>query len=100
MNRFPNFVSPGSGATCCRTNASYLILAGFVHSCPATTGAPRGAARAAAMTTYPTVDESRDRLHRAGWSVAEIAPATAWGVSGANGENPLEARGARQAEAQ
>jgi hypothetical protein len=24
------------------------------------------------MSTYPTVDESGDRLHRAGWSVGEI----------------------------
>jgi hypothetical protein len=25
------------------------------------------------MPSYPTVDESRDRLHRAGWSVGETA---------------------------
>jgi hypothetical protein len=28
--------------------------------------------------TYPGVDESRDRLHRAGWSVGETATATRW----------------------
>jgi hypothetical protein len=30
------------------------------------------------MPTFPTVDESRDRLHRAGWSVGEIATAAEW----------------------
>jgi hypothetical protein len=51
------------------------------------------------MSPYPSVDESRDRLHRAGWSVGEIASAAAWVVSGANGENILDARGRTQAEA-
>jgi hypothetical protein len=39
------------------------------------------------MRRYPSVDESRDRLHRAGWSVGEIATATHWQVDGGNGEN-------------
>jgi hypothetical protein len=30
------------------------------------------------MGEFPGVDESRDRLHRAGWSVGEIASATRW----------------------
>jgi hypothetical protein len=51
------------------------------------------------MSTHPTVDESRDRLHRAGWSVGEIATASTWVITGSNGENLLEARGATQAEA-
>jgi hypothetical protein len=33
------------------------------------------------MATYPTVDESRDRLHRAGWSVGEMATAADWVVT-------------------
>jgi hypothetical protein len=48
---------------------------------------------------FPTVDESRDRLHRAGWSVGEIATAACWVVSGTNGQNLLRAEGAGQAEA-
>jgi hypothetical protein len=51
------------------------------------------------MATYPSVDKSRDRLHRAGWSVGEFATATAWIVTGANGENVLEAWGATQRKA-
>jgi hypothetical protein len=27
------------------------------------------------MVSFPSVDESRDRLHRAGWSVGEFATA-------------------------
>jgi hypothetical protein len=27
---------------------------------------------------FPSVDESRDRLHRAGWSVGEVAGIGAW----------------------
>jgi hypothetical protein len=38
------------------------------------------------MTPYPSVDESRDRLHRAGWSVGEIASAAGWLVTGTNGD--------------
>jgi hypothetical protein len=51
------------------------------------------------MRAYPSVDESRERLHRARWSVGEIATASAWIVTGSNGENLLQARGAPQAEA-
>jgi hypothetical protein len=43
------------------------------------------------MNTYPSVDESRDRLHRAGWSVGEIATATRWLICGTNGENAIKA---------
>jgi hypothetical protein len=32
------------------------------------------------MPTYPSVDESRDRLHRAGWSMGEIGCAPIWVV--------------------
>jgi hypothetical protein len=48
---------------------------------------------------FPTVDESRDRLHRAGWSVGEVGTASTWRVCGANGENQTNAAGASQAEA-
>jgi hypothetical protein len=51
------------------------------------------------VTSYPTVDESFDRLHRAGWSVGEYATALAWVVTGSNGENVLQAEGRTQAEA-
>jgi hypothetical protein len=55
------------------------------------------------MPTHPTVDESLDRLHRAGWSVGDTAfgrePALVWCVSGCNGENSIEARGRTRAEA-
>jgi hypothetical protein len=37
--------------------------------------------------TYPPVDESRDRLHRAGWSLGEACFGAVWQVDGANGEN-------------
>jgi hypothetical protein len=48
---------------------------------------------------FPGVDESRDRLHAAGWSVGEIATTTLWVVTGSNGENLLHAEGFSQAEA-
>jgi hypothetical protein len=51
------------------------------------------------MAADPTVDESRDRLHRAGWSVGEVATAAGWSVTGTNGENRIEARGRTQGEA-
>jgi hypothetical protein len=38
------------------------------------------------MPHFPAVDESRDRLHRACWSVGEIATAAGWVVSGTNGD--------------
>jgi hypothetical protein len=54
-------------------------------------------------STYPSVDESRDRLHRAGWSIGEMAygpdHALVWLVSGTNGENRIEAHGRSQSEA-
>jgi hypothetical protein len=43
------------------------------------------------MPTYPTVDESLDRLHRAGWSVGDTAFGLeyplAWRVMAYNGGN-------------
>ena len=49
------------------------------------------------MPAYPTVDESLDRLRRAGWSVGDAAfgPefALVWLVTGANGENAVRAEG-------
>ncbi len=52
---------------------------------------------------YPDSDESFTRLQRAGWSVGEVRVLTGagprWLVSGANGGNIIEARGATQAEA-
>src|SRR5436190_23983393 len=48
---------------------------------------------------HPSSDESFDRLHRAGWSVGEVATASGWLVTGTNGENAIHARGATQAEA-
>src|SRR4051812_9154243 len=51
------------------------------------------------MATYPSVDESRDRLHRAGWSVGDVGTASGWLVTGTNGENRIEAYGRGQSEA-
>jgi hypothetical protein len=55
------------------------------------------------MPAYPSVDECRDRLHRAGWSIGETAigpdHAIVWLVAGTNGENRIEARSRSQAEA-
>ena len=55
------------------------------------------------MPTYPTVDESLDRLRRAGWSVGDTAfgseNALVWYVCGSNGENRIESRGISWAEA-
>ena len=48
---------------------------------------------------YPSVDESRDRLHRAGWSLGETCFGSTWQVDGVNGENRLLATGYSQAEA-
>jgi hypothetical protein len=36
--------------------------------------------------THRAVDESRARLHRAGWSVGEHGTPARWAVTGANGE--------------
>jgi hypothetical protein len=51
------------------------------------------------MSTYPPVDESRDRLHRAGRSLGETCFGQCWQVDGTNRENRLLATGASQAEA-
>jgi hypothetical protein len=51
------------------------------------------------MAAYLKVDDCRDRLHRAGWSVGEVAGAARWLINGANGENALRAEGKTQAEA-
>jgi hypothetical protein len=47
----------------------------------------------------PSVDECRDRLHRAGWSLGEVCFGATWQVDGTNGENKILATGATQAEA-
>jgi hypothetical protein len=55
------------------------------------------------MAPLPHPDESLARLHRGGWSVGEVdvlsAEGQVWLVSGANGENGIEARGRTQAQA-
>jgi hypothetical protein len=56
------------------------------------------------MDPFPTVDESRRRLHRAGWSVGEFAAVDTegrqtWRVSGRNGANAVEAAGDTKPEA-
>jgi hypothetical protein len=55
------------------------------------------------VDSYPSVDESFARLHRAGWSVGDVriltTEGTCWVVSGHNGENAVSARGRTQAEA-
>ena len=35
---------------------------------------------------FPGVDESADRLHRAGWSMGELLTAGSWLVMGINGD--------------
>jgi hypothetical protein len=50
------------------------------------------------VPTYPTVDESLDRLHRAVWSVGLTGGATLWLVSGSNGKNASGATGKSLAE--
>src|SRR5262249_49587173 len=47
----------------------------------------------------PAVDECRERLRRAGWSLGEAAAGAAWVVDGRNGENLILAVGASPAEA-
>jgi hypothetical protein len=55
------------------------------------------------MAGYPSSDESFALLHAAGCSVGDVRVLTGegpvWLVSGTNGENTIEARGASQAEA-
>ena len=48
--------------------------------------------------SYPSVDGSRYRLRRAGWSVGETVGVAVWFVSGHNGENVIVAEGQSQAE--
>src|SRR5262249_47617216 len=50
----------------------------------------------AAVSNSPPVDESFDRLHKAGWSVGEVATSAGWLVTGTNGENRLEVFGPTQ----
>ena len=52
-----------------------------------------------ARMTYPGVDESFDRLRRAGWSVGGYGTAALQVVSGSNGENVLRTEAATLAEA-
>jgi hypothetical protein len=49
--------------------------------------------------TYSSVDDSFDRLHRAGWSIGEAGGSDVWLVTGTNGENMIFAEGKTQAEA-
>jgi hypothetical protein len=49
--------------------------------------------------TYPSVDESLDRLRHTGWSVGDTGGASLWLVTGTNGENSVEAHGTSRAEA-
>jgi hypothetical protein len=55
------------------------------------------------MATYPSVAESYDRLHRAGWRLHSAgigAPCPAgWFLCGTNGENVLVAAGRTPEEA-
>jgi hypothetical protein len=51
------------------------------------------------LIAYPTADESRDRLRRAGWTAGEIATVTRWEVYGSNGENRIEATSKARATA-
>jgi hypothetical protein len=48
---------------------------------------------------FPSVDDSRGRLHRAGWSVGEVAQGPLWVVTGTNGENRVNATATTQARA-
>jgi hypothetical protein len=50
------------------------------------------------------IDEALDRLHRAGWSIGDVAfrdgaGGLLWIVSGSNGENLIRAEGATRSEA-
>jgi hypothetical protein len=51
------------------------------------------------MTAYPTVEESRKRLHEAGWSLHESCLGARWEVVLSNGTERLIALGATSAEA-
>jgi hypothetical protein len=45
------------------------------------------------------IDEIRDRLHRAGWSLGETCWGSSWQIDGRNGENGLLVHGSTQTEA-
>src|SRR4051794_16271440 len=51
------------------------------------------------MASYPAIEESLDRLRRAGWLVGDHGTRTSWVVTGSKGENVLYAEGRTQAEA-
>jgi hypothetical protein len=59
----------------------------------------RSGATANKPSTYLPVDESCDRLHRAGWSLGETCFGSTRQVDGNAGENRLLATGASQAVA-
>jgi hypothetical protein len=60
---------------------------------------PASSYNARMSASYPSVDESRDRLRRAGWSLGEARFGAAWQGDGSNGANRLLAVGTSQAEA-
>jgi hypothetical protein len=45
------------------------------------------------IPAYPSVDESYNRLHRAGWSFGWAGFGSSWLVDGTNGENRIFAEG-------
>jgi hypothetical protein len=49
--------------------------------------------------SYAPVEECRDCLHRAGWSLGECCFGALWQVDGSSGEDRLLATGATQAQA-
>jgi hypothetical protein len=51
------------------------------------------------LHSYPSVDGSFARLHRAGWSIGETGGGGVWLATGANGENVIVTEGQGQAEA-
>jgi hypothetical protein len=51
------------------------------------------------LSTQPSVDESRDRLHRGGWSIGDAGSGDLWQVCGTKGEHQLRAVGRTQSEA-
>jgi hypothetical protein len=70
---------------------------------PVLTG-PTGAVRSVppgsdTLSTYPTVDESRQRLQTFGWSVGETGGASTWLVTGTRGKARIRAEGHTQGEA-
>ena len=51
------------------------------------------------ITYHAQIDEARDRLHRAGWSLGETVWGAVWQIDGRNGENMLLVHASTQAEA-